>query len=332
MLRVLTAFGNQQIQDSLRAELMQRDVVFPDQDYGWQGEIITAAYSVPGVDVVMVYTGINGNLSTEAFVRSLVSNTTGQIILIDDEAGEDFGSFCKQFGIDRVFENGKVTISSLANELCKMSTNVKYPVMSSGKTVLKVAETDRRTRLTKTVGVMGVRTGSGTTATVRDMIVAMNDMGYGEIAVISTDKTGDLLQADLPENVAVCSAKDLTSVIASKQYEYVVVDYGGYADFYKGVPKRDAGTEAREFLGEYLRSNLCLLISGGEPWEIENLRTLFRMDTVAETFKNVKVMIRQVKGKTKPLKGLESKQNVEMYSIENVAKVIRESFGGPYET
>ena len=64
VLSVLTAFGNQQIQDSLKAELMQRDVTFPEQDYGWQGEIITAAYSVPAVDVVMAYSGINGNLST----------------------------------------------------------------------------------------------------------------------------------------------------------------------------------------------------------------------------------------------------------------------------
>lgn len=328
MLRVLTAFGNQQIQDSLRAELIQRDVTFPEQDYGWQGEIITAAYSVPEVDVVMVYSGINGNLSTEAFIRSLVSNTTGQIILIDDEVGEEFEQFCRQFGIERVFENGKVTISGLASELCKMSTNVKYPAASPAKPVLRVAETDRMTKLTKTVGVMGVRTGSGTTAAVRDLIVAMVDMGIENIAAVSTDKTGDLQQSDLPKSVAIFSAGELTTAIASREYEFVVVDYGGYAEFFKGVPKRDVGTEARELLGEYLRSDLCLLLSGGEPWEIENLRTLLRMDTVAETFRNVKVMVRHPEGKPKSLKGLGTKVGAEPYSRDSLMGVIRESFGG----
>lgn len=328
MLSVLTAFGNQQIQDSLKAELLQRDVAFPEQDFGWQGEIITAAYTVPSVDVIMVYSGINGNLSTEAFVRSLVSNTTGQIILIDDEASDEFVTFCKQFGIERVFENGKVTISGLANELCKMSSNVNYPITNNAKSVLRVAETDRLLKLTKTVGVMGVRAGSGSTSVVRDVAVRLLDMGLGNVAVVSTDKSGDLQNAELPKDVAVFSAGEMTAAIASREYEFVIVDYGGYAEFYKGVPKRDAGTEARELLGEYLRSDLCLLVSGGEPWQMENLRTLLRMDTVAETFRNVRVLVRESDSKVKSLRGLGTKTAAEVYNINNLCEVIRESFGG----
>ena len=328
VLNVLTAFGNQQIQNSLKAEVMNKEIAFPEQDYGWQGEVITAAYTVPDVDVVMAYSGINGNMETEAFVRSLVSNTTGQIILIDDEASPGFVEYCKQFGIERVFENGKVTISALASELSKMCKNVKYPTTNSAKSVLRVAESDRFTKLTKTVGVMGVRTGSGATAAVRDMVVVIKEMGFESIAVVSMDKTGDLQNADLPEDVAVFSAGDMTTVIASRDYEFVIVDFGGYAEFLKGVPKRDAGAEAREILGEYLRSDLCLLVSGGEPWEIENLRTLLRMDTVADTFRNVKVLVKQVDGKARSLRGLGTKTAAEVYSMDSLGRVIKESFGG----
>lgn len=328
MLSVLTAFGNQQIQDNLRAELSRRDVTFPEQDFGWQGEIITAAYTVPAVDVVMVYSGVNGNLSTEAFVRSLVSNTTGEIILIHDDAGEEFVQFCRQFGIERVFENGKVTISVLAEELCKMSTNVKYSTEPAHNPVLRVAETEQLTKLTKTVGVMGVRAGAGATTAVRDLVVAIKEMGFGKLAVVCTDRTGDLSQADLPKDVALFSAGELTSAISSREYEFVVVDYGGYAEFFKGVPKRDAGTESRELLGEYLRSDLCLLVSGGEPWETENLRTLLRMGTVADTFKNARVLVRQGSNGTMSLRGLGTKFGAEVYSRETLAGIVKRSFGG----
>ncbi len=329
MLNVLTAFGSQDIQDSLRAELAGSGVNFTQQDYGWQGEIITAAYSGPAADVIMCYTGINGSMSPETFIRSLVSNTTGEILLIDDDPSAELREFCGQFGISRVFANGKVTISALAAELRKISQSGNYTADDMPRQMLRVAEAGFDENQTVTVGVMGVRAGSGATSMARDVVCALSEMGCDSVAAVSADRSGDLSAADLPKKTALVDYGDLMSAISSRDYRCVVTDYGAYAEFRRGVPGRDPGNESRERLSEFLRSDISILVSGGEPWEIENLRTMLRMDAVADTLKNARVFIRPC-GSTaaRSIRGIGTRTPAVIYTADALNAMLKERFGG----
>ena len=194
--------------------------------------------------------------------------------------------------------------------------------------MLRVADPGPGRTATVTIGVMGVRAGSGATSLARDVVNMLFDMGCASVAAVSADRSEDLMAADLPGQTVLLSYSDMSGAVSGGDFACVVTDYGAYAEFLKGVPHRDPCGENRERLSDFLRSDISILVSGGESWETDNLRTMLRMDTVAETLRDVRIFIRPCGRMTaRSIRGIATGTPAAVYTEDALTDVLRESLG-----
>ena len=84
MISIVTAFGNTQVQDSLRAELKyiaNVNVCFPVGDCKTQQELLSVLKADLQQQVVVLYGDIPGTQTEKEFVKDVASSTNSKILL-----------------------------------------------------------------------------------------------------------------------------------------------------------------------------------------------------------------------------------------------------------
>ena len=291
-MTILSAFGNQSIQDALARETEKDGATFAHSDYEWQGEIIAAAYEHKDTDVIMVYTGISGNMDRYTFVRSLVANATAEIILIDDDNEKEFKEYCASLGITITLKNGKINLGMLADavkEACKYSRQEKELGMDimcrESKCELqkgipnKAATIDERSIKrapikARTVGVMGLKAGSGATGIAADICELLLRREKCRIALLENDGREDLKNYAKRREIDLFANETLLRVMISGNYDYAVTDFGAFCEFNKEGIVYDSIAAGKDKITEFMGCDLKLMVCRGEEWDIDKLKTV----------------------------------------------------------
>lgn len=116
-MKLLTALGNQYIQDSLKKSYTDIEFLLPDLAYQ---EGILEALKVSTLDALIISLDIEGDLEDNAFIEALRSiNSTVKIVLILKEEDKEFINWLISKGIFDVFIDGQCTFEDIYQALCR---------------------------------------------------------------------------------------------------------------------------------------------------------------------------------------------------------------------